>query len=31
VIRRRLKKYALLTKPRREAEAERDAKQAVKV
>ena len=31
VIRRRLKKYALLTKPRREAEAERDAKQAVKI
>lgn len=29
VIRRRLKKYVLLTKPRREAEAERDAKQAV--
>jgi hypothetical protein len=29
VIRRRLKKYVLLTKPRSEAEAERDAKQAV--
>jgi hypothetical protein len=29
VIRRRLKKYTLLTKPRSEAEAERDAKQVV--
>ena len=29
VIRRRLKKYILLTKPRSEAEAERDAKQGV--
>ena len=29
VIRRRLKKYALLTKPRSQAQAERDAKQAV--
>ncbi len=29
VIRRRLKKYVLLTKPRSEAESERDAKQEV--
>jgi hypothetical protein len=29
VIRRRLKKYPLLTKPRNQAEAERDAKQVV--
>lgn len=29
VIRRRLEKYVLLTKPRSEAEAERDAKQVV--